>query len=49
MTNRTGDRHDDEDTRRPIWVNTFAAIALVLVIIVVALMLAGGHGPGRHD
>jgi hypothetical protein len=31
----------------PRWVKAFAAVAAVLVVLVV-VMLAAGHGPGRH-
>lgn len=33
----------------PRWVKVFAAIAIVLVVMVVIMVLSGGnHGPGRH-
>ncbi|HEV8635254.1 MAG TPA: hypothetical protein VG370_13565 [Chloroflexota bacterium] len=34
----------------PRWVKVFGIVALVLVLLVVAVMVAGGgeHGPGRH-
>jgi hypothetical protein len=33
----------------PRWVKIFGIIALALVLLVGAMMLAGGeHGPGRH-
>ena len=36
------------DTRTPRWVKVFGIIALVLVVLVGILLLAGG-GPGGHD
>ena len=53
-------RHSHRDTsegpdrrstsRTPRWVKVCGIVALVLVLMVVALVLAGGgrHGPGRH-
>ena len=35
----------------PRWVKVSAIVALVLVVLVVAMLIAGGpgdHGPGRH-
>ena len=33
----------------PRWVKVFGLIALMLVLVVIVLLLAGGdHGPGRH-
>jgi hypothetical protein len=32
----------------PRWVKVSGVIALLLVLLVVALLLSGGHGPGRH-
>jgi hypothetical protein len=40
---------DREPTSIPRWVKIFGIIALALVLLVGAIMLAGGeHGPGRH-
>jgi hypothetical protein len=34
----------------PLWVKIFAVIAVVAVIMVAVMLLAGGdHGPGRHS
>lgn len=49
----TGGGTDRElTTGAPRWVKVFAIIALVLAVLVVSLLLAGGgpggHGPGRH-
>jgi len=39
----------ESTTGPPRWVKVFAIIALVLVLLVVVMFLAGGnHGPGRH-
>ena len=33
----------------PIWVKVFAAIAILFVVMLVVALLTGGeHGPGRH-
>jgi hypothetical protein len=32
----------------PRWVKVFGIIALVAVLLVVIMLLTGGHGPGRH-
>ena len=32
----------------PRWVKVFGIVALAVVVLVVILMLMGGHGPGRH-
>jgi hypothetical protein len=33
----------------PIWVKVFAVIAILFVaMLVVALLVGGEHGPGRH-
>jgi hypothetical protein len=40
----------DPDARMPRWVKIFGGISLVIVVIFLFLLLAGGgrHGPGRH-
>jgi len=35
-------------TSTPRWVKVFGVIALVLLLLFVIALLAGGHGPGRH-
>jgi len=32
----------------PTWVESFAVAAAILAVLVVVLLLTGGHGPGRH-
>jgi hypothetical protein len=34
----------------PLWVKVFGIVALVLVLLVIIMLFAGGgsHGPGRH-
>jgi hypothetical protein len=39
---------DRESTATPRWVKVFGLAALALVVLLVILMLIGGHGPGRH-
>ena len=37
-------------TGAPVWLNVVGIIALVLVVLFVVMMLAGGtHGPGLHS
>jgi hypothetical protein len=38
------------DARTPRWVKVFGGISLVVVVIFLFLLIAGGgrHGPGRH-
>ncbi len=46
--------HPDDTTRdkatqgMPAWVKRFAITTAVLVVLLVVLLLTGGHGPGRH-
>lgn len=35
-------------TGAPTWVKVFGIIALALILLVVILLLMGGHGPGNH-
>jgi hypothetical protein len=42
---------DNAETATPRWVKVFGAIAVVLVVAVIVLLIAGrggGHGPSRH-
>ncbi|MFI7065157.1 hypothetical protein ACIBL3_29475 [Kribbella sp. NPDC050124] len=32
----------------PRWVKVFGLLALAVLVLALILMLAGGHGPGRH-
>ena len=41
-------RPDDRAPAMPRWVKTFVIVALVLAVLVVIALLAGGHGPSRH-
>lgn len=42
-------RNQEATTGAPRWVKVFGVIAAVLVLLAVAMMfLAGEHGPGRH-
>ena len=42
-------RPDSEPHATPRWVKVFGVIALVVILLFVVLLLAGGpHGPGRH-
>ena len=37
------------DEAMPTWVKVFGAVALVIVVVVLIALLSGGeHGPGRH-
>ncbi len=44
-TGREPDRESPPST--PLWVKVFGIAFLVLVLLI-AIMIAGGHGPGRH-
>jgi hypothetical protein len=39
---------DESGTTTPRWVKVLGVIAIVLTLLVVAMLLAGGHGPGAH-
>lgn len=32
----------------PRWVKVFGIVALLFIVLIVVLLLVGGHGPGRH-
>jgi len=54
MTNREPSyRHGNDDTvdddSPPRWVKLFGIIAIVGVLLVVIVLLASGHNPGRHS
>jgi len=39
----------ESTTGTPRWVKVFGIIALVLILMLVIMLIAGGdHGPGRH-
>jgi hypothetical protein len=43
------DHTDGPRPGAPLWVKVFAAIAvLVVVMLAIALIAGGEHGPGRH-
>lgn len=46
MADSPADNGNDSGT--PRWVKTSAIVTGVLVVAVVAMMLSGHHGPGRH-
>jgi len=57
MSSRAGSADEQEaptppETRSrqgtPRWVKVFATIGVVVVLLVIVLLFAGGHGPGRH-
>lgn len=37
----------EPDTGTPRWVKVFA-IAFIIAVVVIVVMLAGGHRPGQH-
>jgi len=41
---------ENETAGTPRWVKVFGLVALVLVVPIVVMLIAGrgGHGPGRH-
>lgn len=43
--------NNHDDTGTPRWVRVFGIISLVVVLVFVTLLLAGGgrHGPRRHS
>lgn len=34
--------------RAPRWVKVFVIVSVALLVVLVILLLAGGHGPGQH-
>ena len=48
-TNTSGaGKHRKLTPSTPRWVFMFGIIAIVLIVMVVAHLLLGGHGPGHH-
>ena len=48
-TDRAGTPPGDELTSMPRWVKAFVVIAIVVVVLLLVRVLAGGdHGPARH-
>ena len=48
-TDETAGAQRETRPRMPRWVKIFGIIALILaVLVVVRLLIGGGHGPGRH-
>lgn len=43
---RSADR--EPHTGTPRWVKVFAVVGALLILLLVVMLLAGGHGPGRH-
>ncbi len=41
-------RPEDATAGMPTWVKGFAITAAILAVLIVVMLLAGGHGPGRH-
>ncbi len=39
---------DEAAQGMPAWVKGFVIATAVLVVLVVVMLLTGGHGPGRH-
>jgi ABC-type transporter Mla subunit MlaD len=33
----------------PLWVKVFGIVGLVVIVLFVVVLIAGGHGPGRHS
>ncbi len=43
------DAHRSASAGMPRWVKVFAAIGLILLVLLIVGLIAGGHhGPGRH-
>lgn len=44
----SGSPHDGSAAGMPRWVKGFAIAGVVLVLLIVIMLMNGGHGPGRH-
>ncbi|MEH1127360.1 hypothetical protein [Micromonospora sp. CPCC 206061] len=42
-------RTEAGSTPMPRWVKLSVIVALLAIALLVAMLLAGGHGPGRHS
>ena len=40
--------HTSDDAGTPRWVKVFAVVGAVVIVLIVVMLVAGGHGPGRH-
>lgn len=43
-----GPPHDGPAAGMPRWVKGFAIAGGILVLLIVVMLMTGGHGPGRH-
>lgn len=49
MSSSAPDGNDAAFTGMPVWVKWFiVAAAIAVVVLLVALLVGGNHGPGRH-
>lgn len=44
----SGPQQDGPDLGMPKWVKGFAIAGGVLLLLIVIMVMTGGHGPGRH-
>ncbi|MFD1116550.1 hypothetical protein ACFQ3A_19480 [Sphaerisporangium aureirubrum] len=49
MNSPQGSGSSGDGTGIPRWVKVTGIVVAVLVVLVVALLLTGEHGPGRHS
>jgi len=45
----TGRDEPEASESTPTWVKAFAIVGLAFLVLLVFLLVAGGHGPGRHS
>lgn len=48
MRNGSEDGEPARAAGMPRWVKVFGIVTAALVVLIVVLLLVGGHGPGRH-
>jgi len=48
MSSSAPDGNDAAFTGMPLWVKWFIVAAAIAVVVLVALLVGGNHGPGRH-